>query len=48
MKKNLLTEEEVKKELGITDFRAISKEKIVHFVSLMPKIDKELAVKAIE
>ena len=48
MKKNILTEEEVKKELGIVDFRTITKDKIMHFVSLMPKLDKELAIKIIE
>lgn len=48
MKKKLLTEEEVKKELGILDFRSITKDKIMQFVSLMPKLDKELAVKIIE
>ena len=48
MEKNLLTEEEVKKELGIVDFRTITKDKIMNFVSLMPKIDKELAMKIIE
>lgn len=48
MKKNILTEEEVKKELGIVDFRTITKDKIIQFVSLMPKLDKELAIKIIE
>ena len=48
MKKNILTEEEVKKELGIVDFRTITKDKIMQFVSLMPKLDKELAIKIIE
>jgi len=48
MKRNIITEEEVKKELGITDFRTITKDKIMQFVSLMPKLDKELAVKIIE
>ena len=46
--KKLLTEEEVKKELGIVDFRTITKDKIMQFVSLMPKLDKELAIKIIE
>ena len=48
MKKNILTEEEVKKQLGIVDFRTITKEKIMQFVSLIPKLDKELAIKIIE
>lgn len=48
MKKRILTEDEVKKELGILDFRSITKDKIMQFVSLMPKLDKELAIKIIE
>ncbi len=48
MKKTILTEDEVKKELGIVDFRTITKDKIMQFVSLMPKLDKELAIKIIE
>ena len=48
MEKKLLTEELVKKELDITDFRSITKDKIIQFVSLIPKLDKELAIKIIE
>lgn len=46
--KNIISEEDVKKELGIIDFRNITKEKIMQFVSLMPKLDKELSLKIIE
>ena len=34
--------------VGIVDFRTITKDKIMQFVSLMPKLDKELAIKIIE
>lgn len=44
MKKKLMSEEEVKKALDITDFRSLSKEKVMQFVSLIPKVDKELAM----
>ena len=47
MEKQLLTEEEVKKILNIQDFRTISKDKIIQFTSLIPKLDKELAIKII-
>lgn len=48
MKKNkLLNEEDVKKQLCITDFRTISKDKIIEFVSLLPKMDKEEALAVI-
>ncbi|MDD2434837.1 MAG: hypothetical protein PHO63_01130 [Bacilli bacterium] len=48
MNKKLMTEEQVKHELGIVDFRTITKDKIMNFVSLMPKLDKELSIKIIE
>lgn len=48
MNKKLMTEEQVKQELGIVDFRTITKDKIMNFVSLMPKLDKELSIKIIE
>ena len=45
MKKNeLLSEEDVKKKLCITDFRSISKDKIIEIVSLLPKMSKEEAL----
>ena len=43
-----MTEEEVKKELGVQDFRSITKDKLMQFVSIIPKLDRELAIKIIE
>lgn len=49
MKNNkLVTEDQVKNMLGIDSFRSISKEKIIEFVSSMPDMDREVAVKCIE
>ncbi len=48
MKNKLMTEEEVKKELGVQDFRSITKDKLMQFVSIIPKLDRELAIKIIE
>ena len=48
MEKKLLTEVEVKQKLDISDFRNITKDKIIQFVSLMPQMDKELSIKIIE
>ena len=47
MSKHTLSETEVKKILNIDDFRSISKVKIMDFISLIPKIDKELAINII-
>ena len=44
----LATEDDVKKLLDIEDFRHITKEKIVQFVSNIPNMEKEVAIKAIE
>lgn len=46
-KKNYMTEEEVKKALDITDFRSVTKEKIMDFVSIIPNVDKEVAISII-
>lgn len=46
-KKNYISEEEVKKALDITDFRSLSKEKVMEFVSIIPKVDKEVAMSII-
>ena len=48
MKNKLMTEEEVNKELGVQDFRSITKDKLMQFVSIIPKLDRELAIKIIE
>ncbi len=47
MNKNFMSEDEVKKALNISDFRSLSKEKIMEFVSIIPKIDKEVAMSII-
>lgn len=47
MKKKLMSEEEVKNALDITDFRSLSKEKVIEFVSIIPKVDKEVAMSII-
>ena len=43
MSRRLLTEDGVKKALAITNFRNISKEKIMEFASLIPNMDKDVA-----
>ena len=47
LKRNYMSEEEVKQALDITDFRSLSKEKIMEFVSIIPKVDKEVAMSII-
>lgn len=47
MAQTLITEKSVKDALGITTFRNLSKEKIVEFISLIPNIDKDVAVQII-
>lgn len=44
----LYSEEEVKKMLHIDDFRSIKKNQIIDFVSSIPKMDKDIAIKCIE
>lgn len=44
MAKNYVTEEQVKKALNIESFRNLSKDKIMEFVSLLPNMDKEVAM----
>ena len=43
-----LTEQKVLKKLGIPDFRHITKDKIVQFASMLPRMDPEVAKKALE
>lgn len=43
-----LTEQKVLKKLGIPDFRHITKDKIVQFASLLPKMDPTVAKEAID
>lgn len=47
MVKNYVTEEQVKKALNIESFRNLSKDKIMEFVSLLPNMDKEVAMAVI-
>ena len=44
----MFTENEVKKALAIDSFRNMSKNKIMEFVSAIPNIDKDVAIKIIE
>ena len=48
MKNNLITAEEVKNALGIDSFRNLSKDKVMEFVSLIPSMDKDLAMQIVE
>ena len=48
MSKSLVPVEEVKNALKIDSFRNLSKDKIMEFVSLIPNMDKEVAIKIIE
>ena len=44
MAKQLMNAEQVKKVLGIESFRNITKDKVVEFVSLIPHMEKEVAI----
>ena len=46
--KRTLSEQKVLKKLGIPDFRHMSKDKIIQFASMLPKMDPEVAKKAFE
>lgn len=48
MSNHLLSADEVKNKLGISDFRSISKDQIIEFVSSIPDMEKETAIKCIE
>lgn len=48
MAKRFLTAEQVKGYLNISDFRHLTKEKLIEFVSAIPYMDKEVAIKIIE
>ncbi len=47
MSKQIVSVEEVKKALNIDSFRNLSKDKIMEFVSLIPSMDKEVAISII-
>lgn len=44
----LMSEEEVLKRLDIPDFRHLSKAKAIEFISAIPQMDKDVAIKALE
>lgn len=48
MVNRLLTAEQVKQYLNITDFRHLSKDKLIEFVSAIPEMDKDVAIRIIE
>lgn len=48
MLNQLMTEEDVKRYLGIPDFRHASKDVLMKFVSSIPYINKDVAIKIIE
>lgn len=43
-----LTEKKVLKKLGIPDFRHMTKDKVISFATMLPKMDPEVAKKALE
>ena len=48
MAKYMVTENEVKKALAIDSFRNMSKDKIMEFVSAIPNMEKDVAIRIIE
>ena len=48
MAKYMVTENEVKEALDIDSFRNMSKDKIMEFVSAIPNMDKDVAIKIID
>ena len=48
MSNKLVTAEQVKEYLNIPDFRHLTKDKLIEFVSAIPDMDKEVAIKIIE
>lgn len=48
MSQYMISEEDVKKKLGIDSFRNLSKDKIMEFVSCIPNMHKDVAIKVIE
>lgn len=47
MSKNLISEQQVKDVLQIDNFRNLSKDKVMKFISLIPNMDKEVAISII-
>lgn len=48
MNKKVLTEDEIKKKLKISDWRNLSKEKVMQLIQMSPNIDKEVFLKILE
>lgn len=48
MANRLLTEDQVKQYLNISDFRHIGKDKLIQFVSAIPDMDRDVAIRIIE
>ena len=48
MTNRLQTENQVKEYLNIPDFRHLTKDKLIEFVSAIPNMDKDVAIKTIE
>ena len=48
MMNRLLTADQVKEYLNISDFRHLTRDKLIKFVSAIPNMDKEVAIKVIE
>lgn len=44
----LTTEEQVKSSIGISDWRHLSKDNLMNFVSVLPNVDSEVAIRIIE
>lgn len=44
----LMTEEDVKRQLGIDSFAHIKKSQLIEFVSALPNMDKDVAIKCVE
>ena len=47
MSQHLVSEDQVKKALHIDSFRNLSKDKIMEFASLIPNMDKDVAISII-
>lgn len=47
MAQNLVTVDDVKKALGIKDLRHLSGERVAEFISLIPNMDKDIAIQII-
>jgi len=48
MANRLLTADQVKECLNIPDFRHLTKDKLIEFVSAIPDMDREVAIRIIE